>query len=105
MLTLADNDIAEAVRDRLRVIRAKDDGDPDAMDGLRRLLVEISPTGGTGMMPTALHAPAERSAAHLAINKLVVAIEEGARGATIDGLWEAALEAAHAWVRTARRMN
>ena len=105
MVTVGENDLAEAARNQLRVIRSRDDGDLDALDGLRWLLVNMTPSVGTDGISTVRQALTERAAVQLAIRRLVVAIEEGARGATIDGLWDEALEAAQAWTHATRTRN
>jgi hypothetical protein len=101
MPALADKNLAQAIKTELQSIHATAGGELGALAPLKSLLAMVSPTGGTGIMPTALQAPAARSATHLAVQKLVMAIEQGARS-EIDGLWQAALAAAHSWCSATR---
>jgi hypothetical protein len=101
MPALADKSLADSVKTELQSIRAAHDSEAGVLEPLKSLLALVSPTGGTGIMSTALQTPAARTATHLAIQKLVVAIERGARS-EVEDLWRAALAAAQAWCGATR---
>jgi hypothetical protein len=96
MPAVAEENLAGSVETELQRIRATQGGDAAALDPLKSLLTLVSPTGGTGIMPTALQTPAVRAATHLAVQKLIVTIERGA-DSEVDGLWQDAIAAARSW--------